>query len=116
MFERLGTQWALTLLAFLALAFMPVPFLFYFYGDRIRARSTFAPGHKAAAPTPTPAPASKAASVVDAPVSGTTTVAPSEHSITREMQEELDQGEAIDQADEIQQEKKNGTYQPKSQV
>lgn len=45
MFEGLGTNWALTLVAFLSLALMPVPFLFYFYGAQIRARSTFAPGH-----------------------------------------------------------------------
>ncbi|GAA5946169.1 hypothetical protein JCM3765_000142 [Sporobolomyces pararoseus] len=107
MFENLGTQWALTLLAFLALAFMPVPFIFYYYGDRIRAKSTFAPGHKPAAPTPAPAAA-------EPTPSGTTTAAPSVHSVTREMQDELDQGEAVDLADEIAQEKKDGVFQTKT--
>jgi hypothetical protein len=45
-FARLGTNWALTLTAFLSLALMPVPFVFLKYGARIRARSSFAPGHK----------------------------------------------------------------------
>ncbi|GAA5841535.1 hypothetical protein JCM3766R1_003979 [Sporobolomyces carnicolor] len=104
MFERLGTQWALTLLAFLALAFTPIPFLFYYYGDRIRAKSTFAPGHKpAAAPTPAPAAAEPTAS-------GATTAAPSVRSVVREMQDEIDDGEAVDRADEVAQEKKDGVY------
>ncbi|GAA5862570.1 hypothetical protein JCM3774_001063 [Rhodotorula dairenensis] len=56
MFARMGNQWALTFFAFLALILAPIPFVFYIYGHKIRARSTFAPQHKpsppaAAAPT-----------------------------------------------------------------
>ncbi|CEQ42964.1 SPOSA6832_04837, partial [Sporobolomyces salmonicolor] len=49
LFSGLGTQWALSLIAFLSLALAPIPFIFYYYGARIRAHSTFAPGHKPAA-------------------------------------------------------------------
>ncbi|KAI5479065.1 hypothetical protein MNV49_004347 [Pseudohyphozyma bogoriensis] len=38
-FTKLGTSWALTLFAFLALAMVPVPFFFYKYGARIRLSS-----------------------------------------------------------------------------
>ncbi|KWU44138.1 Benomyl/methotrexate resistance protein [Rhodotorula sp. JG-1b] len=50
MFNKMGNQWALTFLAFLALVMAPIPFIFYIYGPKIRARSTFAPQHKPAAP------------------------------------------------------------------
>ncbi|KAI5481610.1 MFS transporter [Pseudohyphozyma bogoriensis] len=46
MFHNLGSNWALTVFAFLALALVPVPFLFYKFGARIRATSSYAPGHK----------------------------------------------------------------------
>ncbi|KAA1467121.1 MFS general substrate transporter [Dentipellis sp. KUC8613] len=39
MFHNLGNEWGATLLAFLALAILPIPYLFYFYGKSIRARS-----------------------------------------------------------------------------
>lgn len=39
MYENLGIQWASTLLGILGAVFVPVPFLFYFYGDRIRGAS-----------------------------------------------------------------------------
>ncbi|KAK2014554.1 major facilitator superfamily transporter [Colletotrichum eremochloae] len=42
MYDRLGDQWASTLLAFLGLACCAIPFLFWFYGARIRARSKYA--------------------------------------------------------------------------
>ena len=42
MYNRLGDQWASTLLAFLGLACCGIPFLFWFYGARIRARSKYA--------------------------------------------------------------------------
>ncbi|KAK5108664.1 hypothetical protein LTR62_008069 [Meristemomyces frigidus] len=42
MYTKLGVQWASSLLAFLCLALVPAPFLFYKYGARIRARSKFA--------------------------------------------------------------------------
>ena len=50
MFNKMGNQWALTFLAFLALVMAPIPFIFYIYGPKIRARATFAPQHKPAAP------------------------------------------------------------------
>lgn len=46
MFHSMGTNWALTLLGFLALILAPIPFLFHKYGAKIRSRSSFAPGHK----------------------------------------------------------------------
>ncbi|GAA5859832.1 hypothetical protein JCM1840_006476 [Sporobolomyces johnsonii] len=42
MFHRLGTQWALTLCAFLCLAMVPWPFLFYKMGHKYRKGSKFA--------------------------------------------------------------------------
>ncbi|KAG0164474.1 hypothetical protein DFQ28_010270 [Apophysomyces sp. BC1034] len=39
MYHRLGNQWASTLLAFISLAIVPIPFGFYKYGAAIRARS-----------------------------------------------------------------------------
>lgn len=39
MYANLGNQWASTLLAFISLAIVPIPFLFYKYGASIRARS-----------------------------------------------------------------------------
>ncbi|WVQ98421.1 hypothetical protein IAU59_005544 [Kwoniella sp. CBS 9459] len=41
MYETLGNQWATSLLGFLGLALTPVPFVFYLYGRRVRARCTF---------------------------------------------------------------------------
>ncbi|CAE6429223.1 hypothetical protein ACGC1H_000937 [Rhizoctonia solani] len=40
MYAGMTPQWASTLLAFLAIAAMPIPFIFFYYGDKIRARST----------------------------------------------------------------------------
>ncbi|KAK6213333.1 major facilitator superfamily transporter [Colletotrichum tabaci] len=42
MYEDLGTNWASSIPAFLALACVPFPFLFYKYGPAIRARCKFA--------------------------------------------------------------------------
>jgi len=42
MYARLGYQWASSLLAFIALACCAIPFVFYFYGARIRKRSKYA--------------------------------------------------------------------------
>ena len=36
-------RWATTLLAFLTLAMVPIPVLFYIYGARIRKMSKFTP-------------------------------------------------------------------------
>lgn len=42
MYESLGINWASTLVAFLALACAPLPFLFFRYGEKIRLRSKYA--------------------------------------------------------------------------
>ncbi|CAH0053770.1 unnamed protein product [Clonostachys solani] len=42
MYEDLGIHWASSIPAFLAAACVPFPFLFYYYGDRIRARGKYA--------------------------------------------------------------------------
>lgn len=44
MYDRLGDQWASSLLGFLGLACCAIPFLFWFYGARIRSRSKYAFG------------------------------------------------------------------------
>nr|OQO28666.1 hypothetical protein B0A51_04777 [Rachicladosporium sp. CCFEE 5018] len=43
MFEGIGIQWGMTLLGCVAALFIPMPFLFYFKGRSIRAKSKFAP-------------------------------------------------------------------------
>ncbi|KAK4174595.1 major facilitator superfamily domain-containing protein [Triangularia setosa] len=42
MYEALGFQWATGLLAFITLALLPFPYIFFRYGKRIRQRSRFA--------------------------------------------------------------------------
>lgn len=42
MYDRLGYQWATSLLAFIALACCAIPFIFYYWGARIRQRSKYA--------------------------------------------------------------------------
>jgi hypothetical protein len=41
MFERLGNGWAGSLLGFIALGLMPLPWVFYRYGRALRSRSSF---------------------------------------------------------------------------
>ncbi|KAL5414006.1 hypothetical protein PMIN04_009217 [Paraphaeosphaeria minitans] len=43
MYTKLGVAWASSLLAFVCVAFLPVPVLFYVYGAKIRTRSKWAP-------------------------------------------------------------------------
>lgn len=43
MFHNLGVQWAGTLLGCLALLLLPCPFIFYYFGERIRGYSKYAP-------------------------------------------------------------------------
>ncbi|KAF2133772.1 MFS general substrate transporter [Dothidotthia symphoricarpi CBS 119687] len=43
MFEGMGVQWACTLIGGVALLLVPMPIMFYMYGKKIRAKSTFAP-------------------------------------------------------------------------
>ncbi|UKZ50174.1 hypothetical protein TrVGV298_004430 [Trichoderma virens] len=42
MYNKLGFQWASSLLAFLTVAMMPFPYLFFRYGKKIRSKSRFA--------------------------------------------------------------------------
>lgn len=42
MYEDLGNHWASSIPAFLAVACIPFPFLFYKYGERIRMKCEFA--------------------------------------------------------------------------
>ncbi|BFZ62943.1 hypothetical protein YB2330_004055 [Saitoella coloradoensis] len=42
MYDKLGIAWASSLLGFLALGFMPIPFLFFKFGGAIRKRSKYA--------------------------------------------------------------------------
>jgi hypothetical protein len=42
MYEGIGTQWATSILGFVALIMVPIPFAFYKYGPKIRERSKFA--------------------------------------------------------------------------
>ena len=43
MYHNLGVPWASSILAFLCVAFLPVPVLFYKYGAKIRSKSRFNP-------------------------------------------------------------------------
>ncbi|MCJ1307371.1 hypothetical protein MMC25_001017 [Agyrium rufum] len=43
MYHNLGVAWATTILAFLSVAMIPVPILFFFYGKKIRGWSKFSP-------------------------------------------------------------------------
>ncbi|KAL5410931.1 hypothetical protein PMIN03_005172 [Paraphaeosphaeria minitans] len=43
MFNGMGIQWASTLLGCIATVMVPMPFLFFIYGKKIRAKSTFSP-------------------------------------------------------------------------
>jgi hypothetical protein len=42
MYENLGVQWASSIPAFLALACVPFPFLFFRYGSQIRMKCKYA--------------------------------------------------------------------------
>ena len=43
MYHTLGVDWATSLLAFLCLAMVPIPVLFYVYGKTVRNWSKFSP-------------------------------------------------------------------------
>ncbi|KAJ5770246.1 uncharacterized protein N7511_002297 [Penicillium nucicola] len=43
MYTNLGVDWASSVLGFISLAMVPIPFLFFFYGAKIRAMSKFSP-------------------------------------------------------------------------
>ena len=42
MYNKLGVGWASSLLGFLSILFIPIPFVLYYYGERIRRRSKMA--------------------------------------------------------------------------
>ena len=44
MFHSMHNQWALTLVAFVSLAMLPIPFFFHRYGPKYRAKSKYATG------------------------------------------------------------------------
>ena len=41
MFDALGIGWGNSVLGFVSVAFLPLPFIFYFYGERIRNSKLF---------------------------------------------------------------------------
>jgi len=51
MFKALGVQWAGTLLGCVAVVMVPIPILFWKYGQKIRERSAFAPTRPFQAPS-----------------------------------------------------------------
>ena len=42
LYENLGTHWTVTLLGAVSLLMAPVPYIFYYFGARIRKRSRYA--------------------------------------------------------------------------
>lgn len=45
MYEKLGYEWASSLLAFIGVALVPIPFVFFYFGKAIRLRSPWAREH-----------------------------------------------------------------------
>jgi len=45
MYEKLGYEWASTLLAFLSIPMIAIPWLWFYYGERLRQASPFARLH-----------------------------------------------------------------------
>jgi len=43
MFDRLGVPWASSTLAFLCVAMIPAPVVFFYFGERVRGMSKFSP-------------------------------------------------------------------------
>lgn len=43
MFHKLGVNWAASLLGFITVTMVPIPFGFYFYGAKLRSFSRFKP-------------------------------------------------------------------------
>jgi DHA1 family multidrug resistance protein-like MFS transporter len=50
MFNALGVNWTGTLLGCVAIVLVPIPAIFWYYGQRIRARSPYAPTRPAETP------------------------------------------------------------------
>jgi DHA1 family multidrug resistance protein-like MFS transporter len=59
MFEGMGIQWAATLLGCVAVVLVPIPFIFYRYGSKIRERSAYASTGPSRGMTPAAAAASE---------------------------------------------------------
>lgn len=53
LFTNLGYQWAGSLLAFLAIVLVPIPFILEKYGERLRYKSPWAREHMEVDPEPT---------------------------------------------------------------
>jgi hypothetical protein len=45
MYERLGDEWASSLLGFIAILLLPIPFVFFYRGEGIRLKSPWAREH-----------------------------------------------------------------------
>lgn len=43
MYNKLGVDWASSLLGFLSIVMVPIPIVFYFFGAKIRGLSRFTP-------------------------------------------------------------------------
>lgn len=43
MYDGIGINWGMTFLGCLSTVLIPMPFIFYFFGKKIRAKSKFAP-------------------------------------------------------------------------
>ena len=41
-YEGMGTHYTLTILACISVALVPIPYLLYYYGHKVRAKSRFA--------------------------------------------------------------------------
>lgn len=44
MYEKLGVAWATSVLGFMSMAMAPIPWVFYYYGPKLRARSSYEHG------------------------------------------------------------------------
>lgn len=94
MYARLGINWASTLVAFLALACTPMPFLFYRYGPAIRARCRYA---------------SEAAEVMERIKEGA-----EKHHVTMRGEKEVEREEAKRDRREGVEREENGAEEPRS--
>lgn len=67
MFDGMGIQWASTLLGCIAIVLAPIPFIFYKYGGKIRAKSAYAPTNFMKPPEPASTDDDENAAVKDHP-------------------------------------------------
>lgn len=45
MYDKLGYEWASSLLAFLSIIMIPIPWLWFYYGEKLRLKSPYAREH-----------------------------------------------------------------------